>query len=108
VPDATGEAAAAGGLAEPGDMPDDAPGGRARLEAVTERIAPRGDPTTLAHVVAGLLQVELPRRQHLLEAATTEERLEDLADLLDREVALLARQLGPYAPDPRLLALRRN
>jgi len=89
-------------------MPDDAPGGRARLEAVTERIAPRGDPTTLAHVVAGLLQVELPRRQHLLEAATTEERLEDLADLLDREVALLARQLGPYAPDPRLLALRRN
>jgi hypothetical protein len=59
-------------------------------------------------VVAGLLQVELPVRQRLLEAATTEERLADLDALLARETALLGRRLGPFAPDPRLLALRRN
>lgn len=96
------------GSAATGESPRPAARGRAELEEVTERIAPRGDPTALAHVVAGLLQVELPRRQRLLEATTTEERLADLADLLARETTLLARRLGPYAPDPRLQALRRN
>jgi uncharacterized protein len=81
---------------------------RARLEEIAARIAPRDDPTLLAHVVAGLVQVELPRRQQLLEAATTEDRLADLDALLARETALLARRLGPYAPDPRLFTLRRN
>lgn len=81
---------------------------RARIEEVAERIAPRDNPTLLGHVVAGLLQVELPRRQRLLEAATTEERLADIDGLLARETALLARRLGPFDPYPRLLALRRN
>jgi Lon protease-like protein len=81
---------------------------RARIEEIAERIAPRDDPTLLGHVVAGLLQVELPRRQRLLEAATTEERLADIDELLVRETALLARRLGPFDPDPRFLVMRRN
>jgi hypothetical protein len=47
--------------------------------------------------------VELPRRQALLEASTTVERLEALVKLLDREVMLLASRLRLFAPDPRLL-----
>jgi hypothetical protein len=84
------------------------PGARPRLEAIVDRIAPRDDPTLLGHVVTGLLQVELPRRQRLLEAASTEERLADLVGLLERETRLLARRLGPLDADPRSLALRRN
>jgi uncharacterized protein len=81
---------------------------RARLEVIAALLAPLEDPTALAHVVSGLVQAELPRRQQLLEAATTEERLADLDGLLEREVVLLSRRLGPYAPDPRLPVLRRN
>jgi Lon protease-like protein len=76
--------------------------------SLAERIAPRDDPGRLGHAVAGLLQVELQRRQRLLEAETTEERLADLDALLAREIALLGRRLGPFDPDVRLLPLRRN
>lgn len=79
-----------------------------RLAEVAARLAPPDDPTTLGHVVSGLVQVERPRRQELLEAATTEERLAGLDALLAREVALLARSLAPYGSDPRLVPLRRN
>lgn len=89
-----------------GTVPD--AGARERLEEIAARIAPVDDPTLLGHVVAGLIQVELPRRQQLLEAETTEARLADLEALLARETALLARRLGPFAPDPRLLPQRRN
>jgi Lon protease-like protein len=88
--------------------PDRAAAALAALEEIAARLAPPDDPAALAHVVSGLVQVELPRRQRLLEASTTEERLADLDALLGQEIALLARRLGPYAPDPRLLALRRN
>ncbi|HYN48145.1 MAG TPA: LON peptidase substrate-binding domain-containing protein [Candidatus Nanopelagicales bacterium] len=71
-------------------------------------IAPRDDPVALGHIVSGLVQVDLPRRQQLLEASTTEERLADLDRLLARETALLSRRLAPHALDPRLLELRRN
>jgi len=81
---------------------------RERLAEVAAQLAPPDDPTTLGHVVSGLVQAELPRRQELLEAATTEERLAGLDALLAREVALLARRLAPYGPDPRLVPLRRN
>jgi hypothetical protein len=47
--------------------------------------------------------VELPRRQELLEADTTVERLEGLIDLLEREVTLLGRRLRFFSPDPRTL-----
>ena len=80
----------------------------ADLEEIAARLAPPDDPTTLAHVVSGLVQAELPRRQRLLEASSTEERLADLDALLGREIALLSRRLAPYVPDPRLSTLHRN
>jgi Lon protease-like protein len=60
------------------------------------------DPTVLSHLLSGIVQVELPRRQALLEARTTTERLEGLIRLLDRELLLLAGRLRLFAPDPRL------
>ena len=80
----------------------------ADLEEIAARLAPPDDPTTLAHVVSGLVQAELPRRQRLLEASSTEERLADLDALLGREIALLSRRLAPYVPDPRLSTLHQN
>jgi uncharacterized protein len=88
--------------------PERAAAALARLEEIAARLAPPDDPAALAHIVSGLVVAELPRRQHLLEAATTEDRLADLDRLLGREIVLLARRLGPYAPDPRLPILRRN
>jgi Lon protease-like protein len=62
------------------------------------------DPTVLSYLLSGIVQVELPRRQALLEADTTTERLEALIHLLDREVLLLKHRLRLFAPDPRLLS----
>jgi Lon protease-like protein len=59
------------------------------------------DPTVLSYLLSGIVQVELPRRQRLLEAATTVERLEEVITLLDREVLLLTRRLRLFGPDPR-------
>lgn len=59
------------------------------------------DPTVLSYLLSGIVQVELPRRQKLLEATTTVERLEELITLLDREVLLLSRRWRLFAPDPR-------
>jgi Lon protease-like protein len=61
------------------------------------------DPTVLSYLLSGIIQIELPRRQALLEAGTTVERLEALVKLLDREVMLLGSRLRLFAPDPRLL-----
>lgn len=61
------------------------------------------DPTVLSYLLSGIVQVELPRRQRLLEASTTVERLEELLRLLDREVLLLSRRLRLFAPDPRIV-----
>jgi Lon protease-like protein len=61
------------------------------------------DPTVLSYLLSGIVQIELPRRQALLEAATTTERLEALVRLLEREVLLLTSRLRLFAPDPRLL-----
>lgn len=73
-------------------------------EAATEGSRPElgipDDPTVLAHLLSGIIQVELPRRQALLEASTTVERLEGLIALLDRELLLLGRRLRPFSPDP--------
>lgn len=59
------------------------------------------DPTVLSYLLSGIVQVELPRRQELLEAETTVDRLEGLVALLEREVTLLGRRLQFFAPDPR-------
>lgn len=66
------------------------------------------DPTVLSYLLSGIVQVELPRRQRLLEATTTVERLEELVRLLDREVLLLSRRLRLFSPDARLVEIRRS
>jgi hypothetical protein len=58
------------------------------------------DPTVLSYLLSGIVQVELPRRQALLEASTTVERLEGLIGLLEREVLLLGRRMRYFTPDP--------
>ena len=61
------------------------------------------DPTVLSYLLSGIVQVELPRRQALLEAETSVERLEGLVPLLEREILLLRYRLRCFAPDPDML-----
>ncbi len=93
------------------DDDTDEPPGALEIETVTpateaerrrDLVIP-DDPTVLSHLLSGIVQIELPRRQALLEAATTADRLEALVRLLDRELLLLASRLRLFAPDPRLL-----
>ena len=72
------------------------------------RVAIPDDPTILSHLLSGIIQVDQPRRQELLEAATTVERIEELLRLIEREIALLERRLRNYSVDPRQAAIRRN
>jgi hypothetical protein len=77
--------------------------------AATTSLAIPDDPTVLSYLLSGIVQVELPRRQRLLEAATTVQRLEALIVLLDREVLLLSRRLRLFAPEARTMdGLRRS
>jgi len=57
------------------------------------------DPTVLSYLLSGIVQLELPRRQALLEAPTTVSRLEALIGLLDREILLLGHRLRMFSPD---------
>jgi Lon protease-like protein len=94
-----------------GEAEDDAPPGALEIESVGESPATArrpdlvipDDPTVLSYLLSGIVQIELPRRQALLEAATTVERLTSLIKLLDREVLLLGGRLRLFAPDPRLM-----
>jgi len=91
--------------------PDDEPrfaDDRDRLDEVVRRVAIPDDPTILSYLLSGIIQVDQPRRQELLEAPTTEARLGELLRLIDREVALLERRLRNFTVDPHLAALRRN
>lgn len=72
-------------------------------EPVSTSLSIPDDPTVLSYLLSGIIQVELPRRQRLLEAATTVTRLEQLIALLDREVLLLSRRLRLYAPELRTM-----
>jgi Lon protease-like protein len=86
---------AAAGAPEPEPLPgDDAPPTRHDL------VIP-DDPTVLSYLLSGIVQIELPRRQALLEADTTVERLEGLIELLERELTLLRRRLRFFSPDPK-------
>ena len=78
------------------------------LDEAARRLAIPDDPTVLSYLFSGIVQVELLRRQSLLEMDTTEDRLAELARLLELEISLLERRLKNYEADPRLLALRRN
>jgi Lon protease-like protein len=66
------------------------------------------DPTVLSHLLAGILQIEVPRRQALLEIRSTEERLVALLELIDREIFLLKRRLRPFMPESRVAGPRRS
>ncbi|HLO34808.1 MAG TPA: LON peptidase substrate-binding domain-containing protein [Candidatus Deferrimicrobium sp.] len=95
-----GAAAVAGEAGVPDDDEPDAPSRR--------RVAIPDDPTVLSHLLAGILQVESPRRQALLEAATTEDRLRRLLVLIDREIFLLQRRLRFFRPESRVVGARRS
>lgn len=99
---------AAGELDDEDEAGDDAPPrpepGLSRSAAERRRnLVIPDDPTVLSYLLSGIVQIELPRRQALLEASTTTERLEALVRLLDREVLLLASRLRLFSPDLRLM-----
>ena len=75
-------------------------------ETVRRRVVIPDDPTTLSYLLAGIIQIELPRRQALLEAETTDERLRELLTLIDRETLLLRRRLRAYVPTAASLGRR--
>lgn len=90
-------------LLDPDQMLDSEHGGAASTTASGRAgLAIPDDPTVLSYLLSGIVQVELPRRQRLLEAETTVDRLEQLVTLLDREVFLLGRRLRLFVPDARL------
>jgi hypothetical protein len=111
APDAAAELGVGGGSgATAGSRGDDEAD-----DAADEPDAPRrrrvtipDDPTVLSHLLAGILQVEAPRRQALLEAATTEDRLRGLLVLIDRETVLLQRRLRFFRPETRVIGARRS
>jgi Lon protease-like protein len=78
------------------------------LDDVARRVAVPDDPTVLSYLLSGIIQVDQPRRQRLLEATSAEARLLELIELIDREVVLLERRLRNFSVDPRTTALRRN
>jgi uncharacterized protein len=87
----------------------DASDAETALEPVLEpRLLIPDDPTTLSYLLSGILQVELPRRQALLEAETTVERLAELITLLDREILLLRRRLRFFTPEASIGDARRS
>jgi hypothetical protein len=88
-------------------MPPGSPG--ESDEPTERRVVIPDDPTTLSYLLAGIIQIELPRRQALLEADTTEDRLRDLLRLIDRETFLLQRRLRAFIPTPSsMLGPRRS
>jgi hypothetical protein len=95
---------------ETSDDDEDAPTGDAPAEGAptTRRVAIPDDPTVLSYLLAGILQVEAPRRQALLEADTTEHRLRGLLALIDRENLLLQRRLRFFRPENRVAGPRRS
>lgn len=82
--------------AEPDDDQDDEVG---QGDPDLESLRVPDDPSALSFLLTGIVQVEPIRKQALLEAATAEERLRDLDELLARELDLLRRRLGLYVPD---------
>ena len=101
-------AGAIGGPGGPGETEPagDDPGGE--TASPSRRVAIPDDPTVLSYLLAGILQVESPRRQALLETATTEDRLRALLALIDRETFLLQRRLRFFSPDVRMAGPRRS
>ena len=66
------------------------------------------EPVSCAYTIAAVVALDLTDRQRLLEAATLDDRLTLLADLLNREIAMIGRSStrageelarGPYSPN---------
>lgn len=92
---------------DPADSPDE--GGPAGVDAgIVRRLVMPDDPATLSYLLLGMVQLDLARKQQLLEANTAVDRLGGLGAALEGEILLLARRLRPFAPDRSLLAVRRN
>lgn len=87
------------------DDDDDSDGGP---EALVAALHIPEDPATLSFLLVGIIQVEVERKQALLEAASAGERLRALDDLLSREIVLLGERLAPFTPDRRLSAALAN
>lgn len=104
--DAFGQAAVSGPREEARSTGEESGGGRSAGRR--RRVTIPDDPTVLSHLLAGIIQVESPRRQALLEAATSEERLRGLLGLIERETFLLRRRLRFYRPEPRISGARRS
>jgi uncharacterized protein len=86
----------------------DDPDRAARLEEAAQRLVIPDDPTVLSYLLSGIIQIDTTRRQQLLEADTTEERLIALDRLIDRELWMLRRRLRFFVPEPRIDPVRRN
>jgi uncharacterized protein len=86
-----------------GEVDDEAEDGTRK-----RRVTIPDDPTILSYLLAGIIQVESPRRQALLEASTSEARLRSLLGVIDRETFLLERRLRIFHPDAKLLGARRS
>jgi Lon protease-like protein len=78
------------------------------LLASARRLVVSADPTAVSYLITGLVRIELPRRQELLEIPDTLARLARLDAILRREVRLITDNLRPLSPDPQMMALRRN
>ena len=61
------------------------------------------DPTVLSYLLSGIVSIELPRRQALLEADTTGRAARGPDPVLDREILLLGERLRLFTPDARVL-----
>ncbi|MEO6206371.1 MAG: LON peptidase substrate-binding domain-containing protein [Candidatus Limnocylindrales bacterium] len=90
------------GWATASDQDSDDDGDDDRPSRVRAALTIPDDPTVLSYLLSGIVQLELPRRQALLEAETTVERLAALIHLLDREGVLLGQRLRIFSPDPRV------
>jgi Lon protease-like protein len=92
----------------PGAGDEEDPERAARLEEAARRLVIPDDPTTLSYLLSGIIQIDTTRRQQLLEAETTEERLLVLDQLIDRELWMLRRRLRFFSPEARVEPVRRN
>ncbi len=102
----TSDAPEADEEAEPAEDAEDA--GASAWEEVSGTIRIPDDPVALSHLLSGIVQVDLPSRQRLLEAATAVDRLTALDRILRREVRLLEHRLRLFLPPGVEDAARRS
>ena len=93
---------------KPGSEQNEQDAGHCSHRATRAALRIPDDPSALSFLLTGIVQVEPDRKQALLEAATAEERLRDIDELLDRELKLLGARLAPFAVDRRGLASASN